>query len=287
MWEKALEIASHITHPGTVAVFAALLAAYLFSIAIKKRQSRITWLLAAVVLILGLAPLLSSTYLQSRGLYIVRVFVLGVDKQPVDEARVTSSNGGEAKKIQGGWEFDIPPQSRPADGKLKLFASEKNAFLAGTSTLVLDKDYFPAVEIKLVRDTSAVVRGAVIDDHGRSVAGARVSIPGYPDVAVTDEMGTFVLPAHAADGQMVQVRAQKSQLVGTMSVPGRYVGRVGGEASVTWGPSCPCATRAVPLLAGRSASRIRRQAGRCKARSDPDCCAPCVGSSVNSIFKCD
>jgi hypothetical protein len=219
MWEKTLEIASHITHPVTVAVFAAVLAAYLFSLAIRKKQSRITWLLAAVVLILGLAPLVSSTYLQSRGLYTVRVFVLGVDKQPVDDARVTSSAGGEPKKIQGGWEFDIPPQSRPADGKLKLFASVKNAFLAGNSTLVLDKDYFPAVEIQLGQDTSAMIRGVVLDDHGRSVIGAHVSIPGYPDIAVTDEMGNFVLPAHAADGQIVQVRAQKDQLVGTLSVP--------------------------------------------------------------------
>ena len=218
-WEKTLELASHITHPGTIALFAAILAVFLFSLAIKKKQSRITWLLAAVVLLLGLAPLLSSTYLQSRGLYIVRVFVLGLDKQPVDDALVSSSNGGEAKKIQGGWEFDIPPQSRPTDGKLKLFASEKNAFLAGNSTLILDKDYFPAVEIQLEQDTSAVVRGVVVDDRGRSVAGARVSIPGYADVAVTNEEGNFVLPAHAADGQMVQVRAQKDQLVGTLSVP--------------------------------------------------------------------
>ena len=87
--------------------------------------------------------------------------MLGLDKQPVDDARVTSSNGGEPKKIEGGWEFDIPPQSRPADGKLTLFASEKNAFLVGNSTLVLDEDYFPAVEIQLEHDTSAIVRGVV------------------------------------------------------------------------------------------------------------------------------
>jgi hypothetical protein len=219
VWEKALEIASHITHPGTIAVFTSVLAAFLFTVAIKKRESRITWFLAAAILLLGLAPLLSSTYLQSRGLYIVRVFVLGTDKQPVDDARVTTSAGGEPKKIQDGWEFDIPPQSRPADGKVKFFASVKNAFLAGNSTLILDKDYFPAVEIPLEQDTSAMVRGDVIDDHGRSVVGAHVSIPGYPDVAVTDGMGNFVLPAHAADGQIVQVRAQKDQLVATMSVP--------------------------------------------------------------------
>jgi hypothetical protein len=219
MWEKALEIASHITHPVSLAAFAAVLAAYVFSIAIKKRQSRIVWFLAAVILLLGLAPVLSSTYLQSRGVYRVRVFVLGKDNQPVEDAHVTSSNGGEPKKVEGGWEFDIPPQSRPADGKLKLYASVKNAYLAGSSTLVLNNDYFPTVEIQLDRDTSATVRGVVIDEHRRSVAGAQVSIPGYPDVAATDQMGNFVLPAHAADGQIVQVRAQKGRLVASTSVP--------------------------------------------------------------------
>jgi hypothetical protein len=219
MWEKAFELASHITHPGTIAAFAAVLAAYLFSLAIKKRQSSVTWLLVVVILTLGLAPLVSSTYTQSRGLYIVRVFVLGIDKQPVDDASVTSSNGGEPKKIEGGWEFDIPPQSRPADGKLKLFASVKSAFLAGSSTLVLGKDYFPAVEIQLDRDTSAVIRGVVVDQHRRSVAGAHVSIPGYGDMAVTDEMRNFTLPARVADGQIVHLRAQKDQLIANMSVP--------------------------------------------------------------------
>ena len=223
MWEKALEIVSHITHPVAVAAVALVLAAYAFSIAIKKRQPRVAWFLVAVILLLGLAPLLSSTYLQSRGLYIVRVFVLGPDKQPVEDALVTSSNGGEPKKVAGDWEFDIPPQARPADGKLTLFASVKNDFLAGRSTLVLDKDYFPTVEIQLDRDTSAMVRGIVVDEHRRSVAGAHVSIPGYSEVAVTDEMGNFVLAAHAADGQIVQVRAQKDQFVGSMSVP---VGKV-------------------------------------------------------------
>jgi hypothetical protein len=218
-WEKAFEFASHITHPGTIALFATIIAAYLFTVAIKKRQSRIPWLLAAIVPLLGLAPLLSSAILQWRGLYTVRVFVLGTDKQPVDDAIVTSSNGGEAKKIQGGWEFDIPPQSRPADGKVKFFASVKNAFLAGNSTLVLDKDYFPAVEIQLEQDNSAMVQGDVIDDHGRWVVGQRLSIPAYPDVAVTNAEGNFVLPAHAADGQIVQVRAQKDRLVASMSVP--------------------------------------------------------------------
>ncbi len=94
MWEKALEVSSHVTHPFSVAAVAVILAGYLFTIAIKKKQSRVTWFLVAVILILGLAPSLAAAYLQSRGLYIARVFVLGIDKQPVNDAHVTSSNGG-------------------------------------------------------------------------------------------------------------------------------------------------------------------------------------------------
>jgi hypothetical protein len=219
MPKEVLESANHITHPVTIAAFAAALAANAFALALRAKKPRVAWILAIGIIILGLAPLAASTFLQSQGLYRVRVAVLGPDKSPVNDAQVISSNGGEPKRVEGGWEFDIPPQSRPADGKLRLFASEKNAFLAGSSTLVLDKDYFPAVEIQLEKDTSAVVRGVVVDDRGRSIAGARVSIAGYPDVATTNEMGNFVLPAHAADGQVVRVRAQKDQLVADVFVP--------------------------------------------------------------------
>lgn len=219
MQEQALKIASHITHPVTIAAFALVFATSTFALALRAKKPRIAWALAAGIIVLGLAPLAASTFLQSRGVYRVRVVVVGPDRTPVDDAHVTSSNGGEPKKVEGGWEFDIPPQSRPADGKLTLIASVKNAFLAGRSTLVLDKDYFPTTEIQLDRDTSATVRGIVIDEHRRSVAGAHVSIPGYPDIAVTDEMGNFLLPAHAADGQIVHLRAQKDQLTADVSVP--------------------------------------------------------------------
>lgn len=49
----------------------------------------------------------------------------------------------------------------------------------------------------------------VIAHPQRAVAGARVSIVGHSDVAVTGTEGTFTLPAHAADGQQVQIRVEK------------------------------------------------------------------------------
>lgn len=219
MQEKALEIASHITHPVTIAAFALVFAASAFGVALRAKKPQFAWILAVAILILGLAPLAASTFLESRGIYRVRVVVLGPDKSPIEDAHVSSSTSGEPKKVESGWEFDIPPQTRPADGKVVLFASVKNAFLAGSSTLVLAQDYYPTITIQLTTDTSAMLRGVVVDEHRRSIAGATVSIVGYTDVATTDDMGNFVLPAHAAEGQIVQVRAQKGQLLASMSVP--------------------------------------------------------------------
>jgi hypothetical protein len=58
----------------------------------------------------------------------------------------------------------------------------------------------------------------VVDESGRSVAGARVAIFGYSDIAVTDEMGNFSLPARYAAGQLVAVRAEIGDRVAEVSV---------------------------------------------------------------------
>src|SRR5712671_2324306 len=100
MQEQALKIASHITHPVTIAAFALVFASSAFALAFRAKKPRIAWVLAVGIIILGLAPLAASTFLQSRGVYRVRVSVLGTDKQPVDDALVTSSIGGEPKKVE-------------------------------------------------------------------------------------------------------------------------------------------------------------------------------------------
>ena len=221
--ERALELASHVNHPVTAAVFAATLAAIAL-ITLRKGKPWTAHILAVGIIILGCAPLVVSGYLQSRGVYRVRVIVLGPDKSPVEgDVSLSSSVGGEPKKVEGGWEFDIPPQTRPADGKAFLFASVNAAFLKGSSEVTLARDYYPTTILQLAADTSAVVRGVVMDARRKPVVGATVAIEGYPDMAVTDRMGNFYLPAHAADGQIVQLRAQKGQLSGRMSAPaGRF-----------------------------------------------------------------
>jgi hypothetical protein len=229
MQEQALEIASHITHPVTVAAFALVFAATAFHLALRAKRPRIAWILVVAIMLLGIAPLVASTYVQSRGVYRIRVVVLGPDGSPTDDARVDSSNGGEPKKVASGWEFDIPLQTRPADGVVIFFATVPSAFLRGHTRIVLAQDYYPTITIQLTSDTSAILRGSVIDEHGKPVPKAIVSIVGYTESTLTNDMGNFALSAHAADGQMVQVRAQKDQLVGSVSAP---AGRVAVEITI-------------------------------------------------------
>jgi hypothetical protein len=222
MWEKALELASHITHPWTIAVFVSVIAAIIFIWALRAKKTilprAVLIILAAGIVALGLAPLAADTYQKSRGIYHVRVTVLGTDHSPNNDAHVTSTAGGDPKKVEGGWEFDIAPQAKPANGKLVLLATEKNAFLTGSTTLTLADDYYPTATIQLTTDASATIRGVVLDERAHSVSGAHVSVLGYPAV-VTDETGNFSLPAHAAEGQIVQLRAEKDSLSATDSAP--------------------------------------------------------------------
>jgi len=143
MWGKALEIASRMTLPIPVVAFALVFAAFVFWLALRSKKRGIFWMFLAVsivIVVLGLAPLAASTYLRARAVYRVSIEVLGPDKQPVTNAEVKSLPAGQLKKADGTWELDIPPQIRPADRTVALSASVENAFMAGSTTIVLAED---------------------------------------------------------------------------------------------------------------------------------------------------
>jgi hypothetical protein len=60
-------------------------------------------------------------------------------------------------------------------------------------------------------DRSARVRGTVVDVAGNALAGVRVGVEGRAESesVVTERNGFFDLPAHAADGQMVRLWAER------------------------------------------------------------------------------
>src|ERR1017187_10583022 len=224
MWEKALELASRITHPYSVAAFALVFAAMALLFALKAKKPRIAWLLAAALLALGIAPLVASTFLASRGVYHIRVVVLGSDGQPVRQAELSSSAGGELKHASNNWEFDLPPQAKPSSGQITFYASVKDAYLSGNSTLELKEDYYPTVTVQLSPLPPSTIRGTVTDENGKSISGVRVSVSGFPEIAVTDEMENFSLPSHRAEGQSFSIRAEKGDRVAeVLAIAGRDI----------------------------------------------------------------
>jgi predicted ribosome-associated RNA-binding protein Tma20 len=215
----ALRIAGHIGHPLTVALFAFAIAAGVFAFMFRAGKPVLAGITVAGIVVLGTAPFAASSFLRSRGVYHVEVVVVRPDQSSADIAQVKSSSSGELKMVEGGWELEIPPQTRPADGKVTFVASVKDEVLNGKSTLILDQDYYPTATVQLVADTSATVRGVVVDEDLGAIAGATVTIDGYSDAAVTDRKGNFVLAAHAGKGQVVEVHARKNQLTGSLSAP--------------------------------------------------------------------
>ncbi|HSZ63269.1 MAG TPA: carboxypeptidase-like regulatory domain-containing protein [Terriglobales bacterium] len=214
-----LKIAGHIGHPAKVAAVAFVIAASVFVLAFRAKRPMVGGFAAVVILVVGVTPFAAYSSLQSRGVYHVQVVLLRPDRSVEDIAQVKASIGGELKMVAGGWELDIPQQSRPADGKLTLSATAKDEFMKGESTIVLAQDYYPTATIQMVAETSAMVRGVVVDEDLGVVAGAKVSVGDYPESVVTNAKGDFVLPAHAGQGQVVEIRVQKGNLTGNLSAP--------------------------------------------------------------------
>jgi hypothetical protein len=212
---ELFQAAAKISSMWSLAAFA--IAAVIF-FAIRGGRGKvnpIAWGVVVAIIVLGLVPIVGSLYVQARqdegsAIYRVRVVVVGADGVPSNEARVWSSIGGEAKKVDGGWQFDIPAKTKPADGKLTVYAEMSSAFEKGQKDVILAADFSPSITVPLAQDSSAVVRGQVLDASGRAIAGARVNVSGFGQESVTTQTdGGFVLPAHAAKGQQVQLHAEK------------------------------------------------------------------------------
>ena len=76
---------------------------------------------------------------------------------------------------------------------------------------MLGTDLNPTVVIRLQKDVSAKVNGRVLDERSNPVSQAWVHVVGHEGERVqTGAAGEFALAAHAARGEMIRLRAEKT-----------------------------------------------------------------------------
>ncbi len=81
--------------------------------------------------------------------YGLRVLVVDAQGGPIENAKVTSSLGGEPQKIPGGWQFDIPSASVPSNGNVTVYATVENPALKGETEIQLAADHNPTATVRV------------------------------------------------------------------------------------------------------------------------------------------
>jgi hypothetical protein len=219
MTQKALEFASHITNPVTASTFAATLIAVALWMVVKSGKRPIVWLLAPLTALLGVAPLGAHLFLAAEGVYRISITVLGTNGQPAKDAELKTLPATELHRTESGFEVVLPPQLRPSDKVLALFASIPSAYLAKSQTVALGSDYFPEATVQLEGLPSVTLHGEVLNEHQRGVEGAIVVLPECGDTVQSGKEGLFTVKSCKAKGQLLSIRASKDGLQDSQTVP--------------------------------------------------------------------
>ena len=208
-------VVSKITNPFSLSAFALAVVLAIVGAVLKSKGIKVPTAVWFLIPLLVAMPIGAAVYQQAitskeQAIYRVRVMVYDPQGVPVQDAKVTSSFGGEPKKVDAGWEMNIPAATVPKGEKLRITAAKESAFLKGQTELTLGGERNPTVNLNLTHDATATVRGVVVDEgSNRYIAGARVSIVGYgAEAVITKEDGGFALPAHKAVGQQAQLHVE-------------------------------------------------------------------------------
>ncbi len=129
-----------------------------------------TGLLAVVVV--GLVPFVASWYIdyqnvQRKGIYRVRVTVLSPSGVPAENVKVWSTLDAVPKKVDGGWELDVPSGANTASGTLEIYSRDNDTSAFGKAAVTLKDAENLDVTIPL-KPPSATIRGTVKDEDGHA-----------------------------------------------------------------------------------------------------------------------
>ncbi|HVR95102.1 MAG TPA: TIR domain-containing protein [Thermoanaerobaculia bacterium] len=146
-------------------------------------------------------------------IYAVHVQVLDPQGLRVTGSTVHASAGSEPQRTPDGWwEVEIPAAKVPVGGRITLWAEHPD-WGGNRKDLRLGVDPNVQVEIRL-KEPESWLRGQVIDENNRGLAGVRVSRQaGASGVAITDADGRFALKLPVPPHTRVRLRVEHVGLV--------------------------------------------------------------------------
>ncbi len=142
--------------------------------------------------------------------YRIRVTVLDLEDRLIENTTLRSSLGGEKKKVDNGWQIDIPKANVPKHRKLKIYATKSGMNLHGKAELELSNDYNPTAIIKLKQDSVKFIEGIVKNDKGEPIDSVVVNAEDYYNaIDTTASDGHFSVSVSTLFGESVFIRATK------------------------------------------------------------------------------
>jgi hypothetical protein len=210
MLKSFLEAAGKVASEYALIAYstAALLAiATILGRAKLKRQPALFGLVILCILVLALSPLFGSIFVPRN--YRLTVSVTDAAGQRLENPVVHVDVPAQVYVIGSSVQVEIDHDHLPQTHQITVFAQDGSGAQRGQSVVKLAEDHQPSVALRVSRQPTQV-RGNVFDPHGVPIEGARVSVAGYPEFAMSGESGVFVLQTQLSDGETVELIVEKS-----------------------------------------------------------------------------
>ena len=189
------------------AIAALLAIATIFGRGKLKRQPALFALVILCTLVLALSPLLGNILVPRN--YRVTVSVLDASGQPLENPVVRVDVPAQVYVIGSSVQVEIDRDHLPKTNQIRVFAQDASGAQRGQSVVQLAEDHQPSLALQIKRQPTQV-RGNVFDRDGMPIEGARVSVAGYPEFAMSGTGGVFVLPTQFSEGEAVELVVEKS-----------------------------------------------------------------------------
>lgn len=215
-WENILRFAAEIKTTISliaIAIVALTLVLRLAGPKPSRALSKVLNLGLVLIVIVALVPFLASWYIDyenvhRKGIYRVRVTATTVAGMPSEEVKVWANLDSVPKRVDGGWELDIPSGVKTSSGTLEVYVRDNASGAFGKAVVPLDNENL-SVNVPL-NPANVTVRGTVTDEKQHSLSGVRIMIVGYSSEAVfTDKDGGFELQSHVSEGEQVRLHIEK------------------------------------------------------------------------------